>query len=85
MVQDQVEGAAQTVVGKVQDAVGALTGDASTQAEGKARQALGSLQQSYGQTLDNVRAAVVSQPINGLLVAAAVGFVLGALWNRDRD
>jgi uncharacterized protein YjbJ (UPF0337 family) len=84
MVQDQVEGAAQTVVGKVQDAVGAITGDASTQAEGKARQALGSLQQTYGQTIDNVRSAVVSQPINGVLVAAAVGFVLGALWNRDR-
>ncbi|MDR5754761.1 MULTISPECIES: CsbD family protein [Caballeronia] len=84
MVQDQVEGAAQTVAGKVQDAVGAITGDASTQAEGKARQALGSLQQSYGQTIDNVRTAVVSQPINGVLIAAAVGFVLGALWNRDR-
>jgi uncharacterized protein YjbJ (UPF0337 family) len=84
MVQDQVEGAAQTVVGKVQDAVGAITGDSSTQAEGKARQALGSLQQSYGQTIDNVRSAVVSQPINGVLIAAAVGFVLGALWNRDR-
>ncbi|SAL39536.1 CsbD family protein [Caballeronia terrestris] len=84
MVQDQVEGAAQNVVGKVQDAVGAITGDASTQVEGKARQALGSLQQSYGQTIDNVRTAVVSQPINGVLIAAAVGFVLGALWNRDR-
>jgi ElaB/YqjD/DUF883 family membrane-anchored ribosome-binding protein len=65
MVQDQVEGAAQTVVGKVQDAVG-------------------SLQQTYGQTIDNVRTAVISQPINGLLIAGAIGFVLGALWNRDR-
>ncbi len=84
MVQDQVEGAAQQVVGKVQDAVGALTGDEATQAEGKARQAMGSLQQSYGQTVDNVRMAVASQPIQGVLIAAAVGFVLGALWNRDR-
>lgn len=84
MVQDQVEGAAQKVVGKVQDAVGALTGDADTQLEGKTRQALGSLQQSYGQTVDNLRVAVAEQPINGLLIAAAVGFVLGALWNRDR-
>jgi uncharacterized protein YjbJ (UPF0337 family) len=84
MVQDQVEGAAQQVVGKVQDAVGALTGDEATQAEGKARQAFGNLQQSYGQTVDNVRLAVASQPIQGVLIAAAVGFVLGALWNRDR-
>ncbi|VXC02345.1 conserved hypothetical protein [Burkholderia sp. 8Y] len=84
MVQDQVEGTAQNVVGKVQDAVGALTGDSGTQVEGKARQALGSLQQTYGQTLDNVRNVVSDQPINGVLIAAAVGFLLGALWNRDR-
>ncbi|AMM17190.1 MAG: CsbD family protein [Pseudomonadota bacterium] len=84
MVQDQVEGAAQTVVGKVQDAVGGLTGDASTQAEGKARQALGTIQRNYGETLDNVREAVISQPINGVLVAGAIGFVLGAIWARQR-
>ncbi|GAB5095316.1 CsbD family protein [Caballeronia sp. LP006] len=84
MVQDQVEGAAQQVVGKVQDAVGALTGDSETQVAGKTRQALGSLQQSYGETVDQLRVAVASQPINGLLIAATVGFVLGALWNRDR-
>jgi uncharacterized protein YjbJ (UPF0337 family) len=84
MVQDQVEGAAQRVAGKVQDAVGALTGDEQLQAEGKVRQAFGNLQESYGQTVDNVRLAVANQPIQGVLIAAAVGFVLGALWNRDR-
>jgi uncharacterized protein YjbJ (UPF0337 family) len=84
MVQDQLEGAAQQVAGKVQDAVGALTGDAGLQGEGKLRQAAGNLQQSYGQTVDNVRLAVANQPIQGVLIAAAVGFVLGALWNRDR-
>ncbi|KMZ13357.1 hypothetical protein BHUM_01330 [Candidatus Burkholderia humilis] len=86
MVQDQLEGAAQQVVGKVQDAVGAITGDADVQAEGKMRQAFGNLQQSYEQTVDHVRVAVANQPIQGVgvLVAAAVGFVLGALWNRDR-
>ncbi|KMY85017.1 hypothetical protein BUMB_04232c [Candidatus Paraburkholderia calva] len=84
MVQDQIEGAAQQVVGKVQDASGALTGDGAIQAEGKAHQAFGNLQQSYGQTVDNVRLAIASQPIQGVLIAAAVSFVLGALWNRDR-
>ncbi|WP_277184715.1 CsbD family protein [Caballeronia sp. BR00000012568055] len=84
MAQDQLEGAAQQVAGKVQDAVGALTGDAGLQGEGKLRQAAGNLQQSYGQTVDNVRLAVANQPIQGVLIAAAVGFVLGALWNRDR-
>jgi uncharacterized protein YjbJ (UPF0337 family) len=84
MVQDQVEGAAQTVVGRVQDAVGGLTGDASLQAEGKVRQTLGTIQCNYGETIDNVREAVIAQPINGVLVAAAVGFVLGAIWARQQ-
>jgi uncharacterized protein YjbJ (UPF0337 family) len=84
MVQDQVEGAAQTVVGRVQDTVGGLTGDASLQAEGKVRQTLGTIQRNYGETIDNEREAVLAQPINGVLVAAAVGFVLGAIWARQR-
>ena len=84
MVQYQVEGAAQTVVGRVQDAVGGLTGDTATQAEGKARQVLGTIQRNYGETIDNVREAVIAQPINGVLVAAAVGFMLGAIWARQR-
>ena len=84
MVQDQVEGAAQTVVGKVQDAVGGLTGDTATQAEGKARQVLGKLQFNYGETVDQVREAVIAKPINGVLVASAIGFVLGAIWARQR-
>jgi len=84
MVQDQVEGSAQTVVGRVQDAVGGLTGDASLQAEGKVRQTLGTIQRNYGETIDNVREAVLAQPIKGVLVAAAVGFVLGAIWARQR-
>ncbi|MDN7177247.1 CsbD family protein [Caballeronia sp. SEWSISQ10-4 2] len=84
MVQDQVEGAAQTVVGKVQDAVGGLTGDTSMQAEGKVRQTLGTIQRNYGETIDNMREAVIAQPVNGVLVAAAVGFVLGAIWARQR-
>jgi ElaB/YqjD/DUF883 family membrane-anchored ribosome-binding protein len=30
-----------------------------------------------------VREAVISQPINGVLVAGAIGFVLGAIWARQ--
>ena len=60
MVQDQVEGAAQNVVGKVQDAVGALTGDAVDASRRQSAPGLGTLQQSYGQTIDNVRPAVAA-------------------------
>jgi ElaB/YqjD/DUF883 family membrane-anchored ribosome-binding protein len=48
------------------------------------RQTLGTIERNYGETIDNVREAVLAQPINGVLVAAAVGFVLGAIWARQR-
>lgn len=81
-MQDQIEGTAQKVTGKVQDAIGGLTDDTGAQLEGKARKTIGALQQSYGETLDNVRSVVADRPIGGLLVAAAVGFVLGAALTR---
>ncbi|MEA3089349.1 MAG: hypothetical protein QOJ04_691, partial [Caballeronia sp.] len=57
---------------------------AATQSEGKARQVLGKIQLNYGETIDQVREAVIAKPINGVLVAGAIGFVLGAIWARQR-
>lgn len=52
---DQVLGAAKQGVGRVQDAVGGLTGNGSTQIKGKLNEAAGSAQQAYGQLTDGVR------------------------------
>jgi uncharacterized protein YjbJ (UPF0337 family) len=55
---DQVIGAAKQGVGRVQDAVGGLTGDGATQIKGKLNEAAGSAQQAYGQLTDGVRDAL---------------------------
>src|ERR1700730_7261072 len=54
---NRIEGAAKAVVGKVEDAVGGLTGDAETQAAGKTRQVAGKFQNAYGKAFDEVRNA----------------------------
>ena len=52
MSEDRIEGAAKQGVGKVQDAVGGLTGSDNTQAKGKLNEAAGTVQNAYGQIKD---------------------------------
>ncbi len=49
MTDERIEGVLRQGAGRVQDAVGGLTGDAKTQAKGKLNQAAGALQDTYGQ------------------------------------
>ena len=52
MDQDEIKGAAQKYAGKVQGAVGDLTGDRKIEAEGLAREAGGAMQQAVGAAKD---------------------------------
>ncbi len=94
MDEDRIKGAATDLGGKVKDAVGDLTGDAKTQAEGKADQVSGQLQNTYGSAKDSAREAadtleaqlssfVRERPLVALLSAAGVGWVLSRLMQRD--
>ncbi len=80
--ENEIEGAARDLGGKVQDAVGGLTGDASTQAEGKWNQAAGKAQKTFGAAADEIRDNVVDKPLTALAVAAGLFFVLGFLARR---
>ena len=82
MDENEIEGAAQELGGKVQDAVGGLTGDASIQAEGKWNQAAGKAQHTFGAAADEIRDNVVEKPLTALAVAAGLFFVLGFLARR---
>lgn len=93
MDQDRIKGMAGNVGGKVKDAVGGLTGDAKTQAEGRMDQATGQLQNAYGSAKDSAREAastvgseldsfVSERPMVALLAAVGVGYVLGRLMHR---
>ena len=79
---EKVEGTAQNLVGKAQDAVGGFTGDASTQLEGKARQVAGKAQQAYGETLEQLRDVAGNNPLLTLAVVALGSFVIGAIWAK---
>ena len=57
MDQNRFEGAARKVGGKIEGAVGDLTGDTKMQAEGAADRFAGSAQRGYGQAKDAVRDA----------------------------
>ena len=52
MSEDRIEGAAKHGVGRVQDAIGGLTGGDKMQAQGKLNEAAGTVQNAYGQVKD---------------------------------
>jgi uncharacterized protein YjbJ (UPF0337 family) len=54
---DRIAGSAEEFAGKVEGAVGGMTGDAKTEASGRAREAAGTVQNLYGQAKDAARDA----------------------------
>lgn len=79
MNSNQLDGTLNEAAGKVQDAVGGLTGDLDLQAEGKVRQLAGKTQAKYGDSVEQVAEATRNNPLGALLIAAGVGFLLGKL------
>ncbi len=80
----QVEGTINKVAGRIQDAAGALTGDADQQAKGKARAAAGDVQAKAGDVIERVREWASDRPLNKVLIAAGVAFLIGRL-TASRD
>jgi uncharacterized protein YjbJ (UPF0337 family) len=83
MDENRIEGAARNLGGKIQNAVGAVTGDAATQARGQANRAAGAAQNAYGQTVDGVRDFASDQPFVALLSAMGIGVIIGILLTRN--
>ncbi len=80
--ENEVEGTFRDLGGKVQDAVGGLTGDTKTQAEGKYNQMAGKAQKTFGAAADEVRENVTNQPLTALAIVGSVFFALGFLARR---
>ncbi|PAY09725.1 MULTISPECIES: CsbD family protein [Bradyrhizobium] len=57
MDKDRIFGTAKEFAGKAEGAIGDATGDAQTQASGRAREAAGTVQDLYGQAKDAARDA----------------------------
>ena len=90
MDENRVEGTARNLGGKVQEGFGKVTGNARTQAEGLANQAVGAAQDLYGQAADTaretassfekaLRRTIETQPYTSVLVALGIGWLLGRL------
>lgn len=60
MNKDQIVGRAKEVKGAVKEGLGKVTGNASLQAKGKAEQAAGAVQATYGDGKEKVSKAVKS-------------------------
>ncbi len=93
MDEDRFKGAATNMGGKVKDAVGGLTGDTKTQAEGKMDQATGQLQNTLGSAKDAVQEGASTmgaqldsfmseKPMMSLLIAAGVGYLFARVTHR---
>ncbi|EKM99124.1 MULTISPECIES: CsbD family protein [Acidocella] len=82
MDENEIKGAAREFGGRVQDALGGLTGDAKTQAEGKWNQAAGQAQRSFGATVDDVIENVKDKPLAALAAVAGVSFLAGWLMRK---
>jgi uncharacterized protein YjbJ (UPF0337 family) len=57
MDKDRIAGSAKDFAGKVEGAIGDVTDDPKTQASGRAREAMGTVQNLYGQAKDAARDA----------------------------
>ncbi len=93
MDEDRFKGAATNMGGKVKDAVGGLTGDTKTQAEGKLDQATGQLQNTIGSAKDAVQEGASTmgaqldsfmseKPMMSLAIAAGVGYLFARVTRR---
>jgi uncharacterized protein YjbJ (UPF0337 family) len=80
--ENEVEGTVRDFGGKVQDAVGGLTGDTSTQVEGKWNQAAGQAQKTFGAAAEEIRDQVTDKPLTALALAAGAFFALGFLMRK---
>ena len=76
------EGFLRSLVGRFQDAVGSLAGDAPAQVRGKADQAAEQVQDAYGEILDYVEHVASSRPLLAVTAGVGIGFVLGVLVAR---
>jgi uncharacterized protein YjbJ (UPF0337 family) len=80
--ENEVEGTVRDLGGKVQDAVGGLTGDADMQATGKLNQAAGKAQKTFGAAAEEIRDTVKESPLSALAIVGAVCLAIGFLARR---
>jgi uncharacterized protein YjbJ (UPF0337 family) len=87
--ESRIEGTAQNIGGKIQEAVGDFAGDTATKMRGQANQAAGAMKDAAGVARDEIRGfgeqlavAVKDQPLAAVALAGGVGLLVGYLLSR---
>ena len=80
--ENEFEGTARDFGGRIQDAVGGLTGDTSIQAKATWNQVSGKAQRTIGEASDELRSNVSGHPLISLAIVGGVCFVPGFLVRR---
>lgn len=76
---ERVKGAAQKVVGQVQEGYGEAVGDDASRIEGQARQLAGHTRMIGDEALDQLRDVARTNPIATLAVVGGLAFFFGAV------
>ena len=90
MTDDRIAGTVRSFGGKVQEGVGKVTGDTTTEVKGVMNQAAGAVQDAYGETVDAamegvetieghdvVRKFVENNPHTAAAIALGIGLFIG--------
>jgi uncharacterized protein YjbJ (UPF0337 family) len=87
---DELEGTVNKFAGKAQAAAGEALGDSKIEAEGRMREAAGTIKENYEAAANQVRGfteelteRIHETPLLAVLAAAGVGYLLGRLTTRD--
>ena len=91
MTEDRIEGAGESLKGKVKDVAGKLTDNPSTQLSGKLDEAKGKVQDAYGQGQDKLQDALEdisdytqANPWMALGAALGTGLLIGHIAGRSK-
>ena len=78
----ELKGSARELGGRAQEGIGRMLGTPEDRVAGRIRRVTGQAQRAYGDAADEFTEYVQEQPLTALLIAGAVGFLLGALLVR---
>ena len=83
MNEQQINGGADQVAGRIRNAAGAVAGSLKAQASGKAQEVRGQAESLYGDALKQVLEMTSEKPLAALGAAAGIGLVLGLILARS--
>jgi len=87
MANDNLAGSAKKFEGSAESAFGTVTGNRSAEFKGDAKRIVGAAQEAFGKaedyvcdSIDSVKTEINTKPVQSVLIAMGIGFVLGKIF-----